>query len=139
MKKCFKCGAEKALHCFYKHKKMADGHLNKCKECTKADVRNHRKESEAPREYDRKRCKEPKRRSYMSMVSRQWRLKNPEGYKAHTAIGNAIRDGKIARMPCEVCGNKMSHAHHDDYSKPFDVKWLCALHHHRLHATKNGE
>lgn len=39
MKVCFKCNIEKPLTEYYKHKKMGDGHLNKCKDCTKKDTK----------------------------------------------------------------------------------------------------
>lgn len=53
---CFKCGAEKPLTDFYKHSKMPDGHVNKCKECNKKDVRENRKiKADYYREYDRDR------------------------------------------------------------------------------------
>lgn len=41
MKKCFKCNKIKLLSDFYKHPKMSDGHLNKCKYCTKKDTKKH--------------------------------------------------------------------------------------------------
>lgn len=54
MKKCFKCGIVKPLSEFYKHKGTKDGHLNKCKECTKADASKHFKDNrERYREYDK--------------------------------------------------------------------------------------
>ena len=56
MKKCIKCGAEKNIEDFYKHKEMSDGYLNKCKDCTKKDTLKYRKENiEKVRHYDRNR------------------------------------------------------------------------------------
>ena len=49
--------------------------------------------------------------------------------KARKALQHYIATGKIVRQPCEVCGEKKSEAHHEDYNKPFDVIWLCKKHH----------
>lgn len=46
---------------------------------------------------------------------------------------HAIRSGRLQRLPCEGCGEVKSEAHHDDYSKPVDVRWLCRKCHGRVH------
>jgi hypothetical protein len=54
-------------------------------------------------------------------------------------INNAIRDGKLFREPCEICKKEEGvHAHHDDYLRPLNVRWLCPAHHKQWHRD-NGE
>lgn len=134
MKTCFKCQRELPLSAFYKHKQMADGHLNKCKDCARKDVLAHRiLNIEKIRAYDRRRGS---RQS--PGYSKEYRKLFPKKYKAHTLINNAIRDGRLKREPCEECGEDYACAHHDDYSYPLSVRWLCYPCHSQWHA-KNGE
>jgi hypothetical protein len=134
MKRCFSCGKTKNLSDFYGHQGMADGHLNKCKKCVKAYQKRRRNSTES-REgilaYDTERAKTPKRKQYALEAQRNRRAKYPEKDKARAAINDGIRNGSIVRQPCEVCGEK-AQAHHDDYSKPFEVRWLCFKHHREL-------
>ena len=133
-KRCFKCLCEKPLGDFYKHAAMGDGHLNKCKECTKADVNQHRQDNlERVRSYDRMRAAQPHRIASRSHYVKVYAEKFPNRKKANTAVGNAIRDGKLKKQPCWVCGEKAV-AHHPDYDRPLDVVWLCQPHHKQAHA-----
>ena len=52
--------------------------------------------------------------------------------KAREIFNHYIRDKQIQRKPCEICGEK-AEAHHDDYNKPLDVRWLCLKHHREWH------
>lgn len=52
---------------------------------------------------------------------------------ARQATRNALRRGLLKKSSCEVCGEEKTEAHHDDYSKPFDVRWLCTTHHAEHH------
>lgn len=137
-KRCFKCGDEKPLDDFYVHPMMADGHLNKCKDCTKVDVRRRRiVEADKVRGYDRERSKQPHRRQLAAERGRIYREQNGEKRKAHHAVNNAIRDGKLTRQPCAFCGGGENlEAHHHDYEKPLDVTWLCSGCHRRFHALE---
>lgn len=39
----------------------------------------------------------------------------------------------LKKQPCEICGEKNVHAHHDNYNKPLEVRWLCSFHHKQHH------
>lgn len=73
------------------------------------------------------------------LSSRKWREKeqnNPK-QKAHKLVDKAVKLGFLKRSPCEECGKENAFAHHDDYGKPLEVRWLCNFHHsehHRLHS-----
>jgi predicted HTH domain antitoxin len=71
--------------------------------------------------------------------------------RAHNIVEQAIKKGVLVRQPCEVCGINGKYedgrsevqAHHDDYNRPLQVRWLCKKHHYEWHeknkAVKLGE
>jgi hypothetical protein len=137
-KPCFKCGEIKPLSLFYKHSQMADGHVNKCKECNKLDVaHNTRKNQEYYLEYDRARSKTTERKiaavTYSATTRERWAFRK----KATSAVGNAIRDGKLVRpCTCEYCGIQGDiEAHHSSYAEDMYlvVTWLCIMCHNLVH------
>lgn len=134
MKECFKCKTVKPLSDFYKHGRMADGHVNKCKECNKNDVTEHRnKNLEKIREYDRARGKESKRIKATTEITRAWRAEDSRRLVAHSQVAKAIRNGTLVRQPCVRCAEAKSIAHHEDYDHPLVVMWLCQACHKQRH------
>lgn len=151
---CFKCNVEKPLSDFYKHKQMADGHLNKCKECNKQDVRvNRDKNIDYYLEYDKARASNPNRvearlkysqteegRLVARKAKSKWAASNVIKRAASQMVNNAIRDGKLVKLnKCECCGqlDVKTHGHHDDYAYPLIVRWLCSKCHTKWH-KENG-
>lgn len=152
MKTCKQCGIEKPMTEYYQHKGMADGHLNKCKSCVRSRVANYsEKNIEKIKHYDKIRSKLPHRvqarKEYAKTENgklaikkaHQNYLKNfPLRKAAHIITNNALRDGKLLKLPCLICGGE-SEAHHPDYSRPLDVVWLCSLHHKQAHIITRKE
>lgn len=149
MKSCFKCGKCKPLTDYYKHAQMADGHLNKCKTCTKADANKHRADNlEVVKAYDRERGGLPHRvaaraayaateegKASSAKAKHLYAVSYPDRTKARHAVTNAVRDGRLTPWPvCAMpeCTCKPE-AHHPDYSQPLDVVWLCDRHHKDAH------
>ncbi len=152
-KKCFKCGQVKSLNDYYAHPMMGDGHLNKCKECTKKDSTKRRNNNlEECREYDRKRGDLPHRVKARKDYDRKKREENPEEYKrrkykytkkyreknpkkrnANSRLNYHVANGDIKKEKCKVCGDPKVEAHHPDYDYPLSVTWLCDKHHKEEH------
>lgn len=153
MKVCRECKIEKPLFDFYKHSRMADGHLNKCIECVKTRVDKHREANlEKIREYDKKRGNQPHRvearEKYAKTEAGQQARKRanveqkkryPMRYAARKMTGNAVRDGKLIKSTnCSICNSaERIEGHHDDYTKPLEVRWLCKSCHTKWHQHNN--
>lgn len=152
-KTCFKCNQVKDISQFYKHSQMKDGYLNKCKDCAKNDIHINRKNKiEYYRNFDKMRANHPHRvqarKEYIntdkgkqakSRACNKFRKTNPIKSKAHRAVQYALKCNKLIKPPeCECCSlpNKLQ-AHHDDYNKPLDVKWLCSSCHSNWHKYNN--
>jgi hypothetical protein len=127
---------------------MTDGLLGKCKECTKTDVKtNRRVNREQIVAYEKRRANLPKRRALKvkwrinnpgkrQSISDRWGDRNPQKRMAIIAANNAVRDGRLNKKPCAVCGRQDGQAHHEDYSRPLDVIWLCRPCHAKHHVHK---
>lgn len=121
---CIRCGVEKPHADYYASDRT-------CKVCRCALVRERRRTNPAVQEYDRKRGN---RQS--AETTRAYRLANPQKYKATNAVNNAVRDGRLFKLSeCEDCSSDLQvEGHHDDYSKPLEVRWLCSRCHSIWHA-----
>ena len=147
---CFKCNESQPLTEFYKHSQMVDGHLNKCKSCTKKDTKENRlKNYDYYIEYDKNRANLPHRAAarlaYTQTEKGKEMVRNKNAaYTANNAIkrgashiiNNAVRDKRIVKPNnCEVCNivPSLLHGHHDDYAYPLSVRWLCPKCHASWH------
>ena len=111
-KKCHRCEANKPLDAFPSHWKSLKP-IKTCRTC----MPQYRRGGKPERAHKRK-----------------WTIKNAEKRSAHKVVEYAIANGKLLRSPCERCGESDKiYAHHDDYSKPLDVMWLCSSCHFTRH------
>ena len=133
---CKECSQRKPIDGFYAMPSNRDGLMGRCKKCWSAAVKLRRQTNPDVQAYDRMRAKRPERVAATAANTKRWRQEHPEAYRAQNTVNNALRDGKIKKEPCCVCSSTENlHAHHSDYSKPLEVKWLCAGCHHRIHAN----
>ena len=151
IKYCSSCQTEKPITDFGKRAASRDGLASKCKQCQREYDKSRANNPDrvaARAAYARtERGKEARRRAQAKYAEshreeatercREYRRNNPKKSRAHDLVAYAMKTGVLTRKPCEVCGQKSDVAHHDDYDRPLEVRWLCAAHHRQWH-VENG-
>jgi hypothetical protein len=128
-KVCFKCGENQVLSQYYKHPQMGDGRLNKCKTCTKKDVKQQTEiNTSTPEglEKERQRHRDKYRRLGYKDLQKEWDKDKP--WKA-TTVYKGLRRNYYKDL------SKEYELHHWNYSDDFlkDVFILNIKDHKELH------
>ncbi len=132
MKRCSKCETEKPLSGFSRNRARYDGVNGWCKSCMKV-VRSLHPEYKIRQHIGAKAWRQrPKNKEKHRIEESQRRRNEPEKILAR----NKAR--VLHRKPCEVCNTFPAQAHHEDYAKPLDVRWLCPTHHSERHLRKSA-
>lgn len=156
-KTCSRCKEAKPTIDFGKRAALKDGLRSRCRECENSAMRGYREaRPEAHREYRQKWCQaNPEKKA---AANRSWNERNvgrrielnkgyaeryPEKARAQHAVTRDVARGKIHKPElCSRCGALPDvvdlHAHHDDYSEPFDIEWVCRtchVEHHQKEGT----
>ncbi len=135
-KTCKRCRETKPIGDFYEHPEMADGRLSFCKDCVRRRVGEYARSGHG-KAMGRAWAKTKKGRAKSRLHGPLHRQRYPARYKAHCLLFSAVRSGLLMRQPCEMCGSTGAEGHHDDYSQPLVVRWLCLAHHRELHRNNN--
>ena len=135
-KTCFKCGLIKPLTEYYKHKRMGDGHLNKCKDCTKKDVDERVKRLRKDPEWVEKE-KARGREKYHRLEYRGKHKQSKENQRTHTL---EFRKNFPEKHKSHISAQRLpifdgGHRHHWSYNKEHrkDIIPLTQKEHTKAH------
>jgi hypothetical protein len=146
MKKCTRCGTNKAEE-DYHWKKKGSRRQSWCKKCVseyQSTPERRAKNNKSVQKYgrtehgrikNRARCAKFRATAKFKKAMDKYRTNNPEKRSAQIKLANAIAAGKIVRpTSCSVCNIECSpQGHHYDYSLPLSVIWVCVQCHANIH------
>ena len=149
-KTCTKCKKEKELSAFYRDSRTKDGLRCWCKACVRkynqSKVGKMVKRKSAAKYRLTPKGKEVRKKYQQSEISKETQRKYdikrrkdfPEKKKARDAATYAVKTGRLIKEPCP-CGELKVEGHHEDYSKPLEVDWLCTKCHRKLERKETDE
>lgn len=135
MKQCATCKEWKNYELFSKKASTLDGYRGQCKTCiaeyrirTREQAKNYREKNKLyyalyQKVYDAEHKEEHNQNQNKHKIQR----------KARYEVKQALKNGLLRKLPCEICGGIKTQAHHTDYTKPLSVQWLCRKHHSEIH------
>lgn len=125
---CTVCKQEKGFE-FYKHRAHRNGYASECIPCSKVMHKKNRNQKLANLRVKRW----VKKHGYITQY--KYRKEQPEKELARNRFLRAVKSGKIRRPElCSKCQLKTKvEGHHPDYSKPYDVIWVCRMCHAGIH------
>ena len=133
---CKRCEIDKPVEDYYRNKPSKGGRLLICKVC----VSDKRKPADkAKRDYKNAIYSKWRKvnKDRIKKYKHTWKSKNRQKSRAQNKVYRALKSGELVKGACEVCCTKEGiHGHHDDYTKPLKVRWLCPLHHTATHREK---
>ncbi|KKQ63520.1 MAG: hypothetical protein US85_C0016G0016 [Candidatus Shapirobacteria bacterium GW2011_GWF1_38_23] len=124
-KKCNGCEKIKPLSSFY-YNSHNQNYSYHCKECDR--------KMQVAQFY--KRYTPEQRREMWNKATKKSRKTNPAMWSAGKIVYRAVSSGVLKRQSCFICGHDKTDAHHEDYSKPLEVVWLCRNCHITKHLQK---
>lgn len=147
---CKKCRTEKPIDEFTRNKNCKYGFEHRCKACAVSNAQswaegNRSKSRETKRRWSRNNPEKQKASEAASVARNRKKISarnllyekdNPEKKRAHRCVSYALKTGKLVKPPvCQACKKQRRIvAHHEDYSKPLVVTWVCHQCHNRIHS-----
>lgn len=134
-KACSKCGVVQPLSSFSRRSDSSDGHRADCKSCSSASKHEYYQRNPEPAIL-RAKAWQQANPDIRADIQRKWRKEHPEKVWCHRQLSAAVLKGLVLKGTfCQTCGaaEAQIEAHHQDYSKPLEVMWLCVPCHKRIH------
>jgi hypothetical protein len=137
---CYRCHEFKDEFYFYVCPSLDRGYSTYCKICDSERAReNYLKNPNKKKTQVNLYFKTDEGKKTWNRASKRSRLLHPEKWNARYLVKRAIAKGIIVKQPCFICGETDVQAHHEDYSKPLEVIFLCRNCHYKRHQVIKQE